>query len=147
MALFQSHAAKGKQTPPTGYVAGAKMVAIFPFTFTEAYESTTDLVEIGILPAGAQLLGATLISGANGATITADVGILSGAAGAKDDSRTMGTEFITAGAAHNASAAATLAACLAIAKADVHRGIGVTMSADVVAATTATLKLVIEYAH
>lgn len=146
MALFQSPAAKGKQTPPVGYVAGAKMVAVFKHTFTEAFTAASDKLEIGMLPAGAQVLNATLISGALGVT-TADVGLMSGDAGAKDATRTVGNELLNDASVNSTEAPATAASCIAVAPADTHRGIGVTLSADVVAGSTKTLTLIIEYAH
>lgn len=146
MALFQSHAAKGKQTPPTGYVAGAKMVAVFNHTFDADFTAASDKLEIGTLPAGAQLLNATLVSGALGA-LTADVGLMSGDAGAKDDARTVGNQIFNDQSVNATEGNATRAACLAVAPAATHRGIGVTLSGNVAAGTTKTLTLVIEYAH
>lgn len=146
MALFQSKVARGKATPPTGYVSGARMTAVFTHTFDAAFTAASDKLELGLLPAGAQLLRAELISGALGA-ITADVGLMSGEAGTPDGARTVGNEILNDASVNGTAVSATTAACIAIAPDEGNRGIGVTLSGNVVAGANKTLTLVIDYTH
>lgn len=143
--LHQSNAAKGKLPAPVCYEAGCVCTAIFEHVFTTAFTAASDKLEIGILPAGVQIVDATLI-GANFGAITADLGILDGDAGEKDDARALtGTLLLNDQSVNNAEGNATKAACLAIAKADTHRGIGLTFSADIAAGATKKATVVIKY--
>ncbi|WP_333826859.1 hypothetical protein [Pararhodobacter sp.] len=144
MALFQSSMAKRRETPPTAYVHGARMVSISKFTFTAAFAFATDKIEMGLLPAGARVVGARLIGRNLGGANNASLGLMSGEAGEPDNARTVGTQLFSAQAAQNAEPTATTLACLSIAPSDGHRGIGVTLSADV-AAGDRDLTLVLEY--
>jgi hypothetical protein len=144
MALFQSDMAKRRETPPNGYVAGARMVAIATYTFNQNFTAATDVLELGMLPAGARPIAVSLIGANTGAT-NATLGLMTGEDGSTDASRTVGTEFFSAQAINNATVNATLSACLAVAPSDKHRGIGVTLSADVTAGSTKKLTLLVEY--
>lgn len=144
MPLFQSNAARGLTPTPTAYQAGIVTTAIFEHTFTANFTAATDKLEIGVLPANVRIVGATLVSGALGA-ITADVGLMSGDAGEADADRTVGNQIFNDASVNSTAVDATLAACLAIAPSDKHRGIGVTLSGNVTAGSTKTLTLRIDY--
>ncbi|MGP9790693.1 hypothetical protein [Roseinatronobacter sp. NSM] len=146
MALFQSAMAARRETPPSGYVHGARMVAISSYTFTQDFTAATDKLELGLLPADTRAVRATLIGQNTGAT-NATMGLMSGEPGDMNDARTVGNEFFAAQAVNNAEVAGTVLACLNIAPSDKHRGIGVTLSANVTAGTTKKLTLVLEYIH
>lgn len=133
MALFQSATAKGQETPPSVYQAGVVAKAIFIHTFTAAFTAASDKLEIGLLPAGIQIVGANVFGDSLGA-ITADVGLMSGAAGSTDAARTVGTElFNDQSVADGTVGEAGIETCLAIAPGTSHRGIGVTLSGNVAA--------------
>lgn len=144
--LFQSQTAKGRNTPPVPYQAGIEAVAVFDFTFSAAFTAASDVLEIGTLPAGAQLTGATVMnSGTGSQAIT--VGIMSGEAGAKDNARTSGNQIFNAVTVNNAEADATTANCLNLAPATTHRGIGVKVGADVTAGASKKIRLLIRYVY
>lgn len=151
MALKISRAAKTGAAPIAGQ-AGTKMVAVFEYTFAEAF-AATDVLELGFIPANAKVIGATLIKTAFGLSgtvaITADVGILNGGLAENDDTRALQDTalFNDASLETAGEVAATTAASLAIAKDQKHRGIGVDISHDVTADPNKKLTLVLEYAY
>lgn len=144
--LFQSKTAKRRATPPVPYQAGMKAVAIFEYKFTQAFTAATDLLEIGVLPAGARLINATTLSNGLGGTTTIDVGLMDGEAGSYDETRTAGVELLNDGAS-TAAQVTPLASCLAIAPVETHRGIGVALSANEAAGAGKSITLVIEYTY
>lgn len=147
MTLHISRAAKTTAAPIAGQ-SGTVMKAVFEHTFNAAFTAATDILEIGLLPAHARVLGATVIGAGFGGAITADVGILTGDQGANDDTRALtGTEFFSAANVNGAEADMTTAAALAIAKTQGHRGIGVELSVDVAAGSAKKLTLVLEYVY
>lgn len=144
--LFQSKTAKRRTTPPVPYQAGMVAFALFEHTFTQAFTAATDILELGVLPAGAKLVSATLISEGLAATTAIDVGLLTGEAGEYDESRDIGDEIFTA-AALNAEVDATLVKCLSFAPADAHRGIGVTLTQNQTAGAGKSIRLAIQYTY
>lgn len=144
--LFQSKTAKGRSTPPVPYQAGMVAMALFDYTLTKAFTAATDMLELGVLPAGAKLVSATLITEGLAATTAIDVGLLDGEAGDYDETRTMGAEIFTA-AALNTEVNATLTKCLSFAPANVHRGIGVTLSVNQTVGAGKVIRLAIEYTY
>lgn len=145
MALFQSAAAKGQETPPSVYQAGVVAKAIFSYTFSTAFTAASDKLEIGLLPAGIQVVKANVF-GDNLGAITADVGLMSGAAGSTDAARTVGTElFNDQSVADGTVGEAGIETCLAVAPGTSHRGIGVTLSGNVTAAANKKIVVVIDY--
>lgn len=143
MAIFQSSAAKGQAATPSAYQAGIVTTAIFEYTFTAAYVAATDVIELGLLPADTQIVGATVIGAGLGAT-TADIGIMTGAPGDTVAARTVGDELFDGITVNNAENDATLANCLAVAPYYDHRGIGAKVAANV-AAGSAKLTVKIDY--
>jgi hypothetical protein len=144
--LHQTKTAKGLNTPPVPYQAGQEMVATFEHTFNDAFTTATDKIELGVLPGGAILTGATVIGEGLGVA-TANVGFMSGEPGDKDDTRTVGTEFFSAQSVNDTEQAMTAAAAKGIAPDNAHRGIGATVSADVAASAAKKLTLVIRYTY
>lgn len=144
--LFQSKTAKRRTTPPVPYQAGMVAFALFQHTFTQAFTAATDILEIGTLPAGARLISARLISTGLAASTAIDVGLLSGEAGQYDETRDIGDEIFTA-AAMNQEHAATLTKCLSFDPAEVHRGIGVTLTQNQTVGAGKTITLAIEYTY
>lgn len=145
--LHISRAAKTTAAPIAGQ-SGTVMTAIFEHTFTTPFTAATDILEIGLVPAHARVVGATVIGAGFGGAITADVGLMTGDQGANDDTRTLtGTEFFNDANVNGAEANMELAAALAVTQSQTHRGIGVELSADVAAGAGKTLTLVLEYVY
>lgn len=146
MALIQSKAAQTGDAPVAGQ-AGTLMVAVFEHSFASAGITTADVLELGLLPAGAQPIRATVRADGFGA-ITADIGLMTGTAGDNDATRTSDAAFFNDVTMNNAENVTPVNTCLAISKAytatTTHRGIGVVFSANV-AAGAKTIKLVLEY--
>lgn len=146
MALKQTEMGKGRETPAIGYAHGALCVAVSTYTFTETFTAASDKLEMGVLPAGARPVRASLIGEGLGA-ITADLGFMSGEWGSNDDTRTVGDELIDAESVNDAVAEAGLLACKNIAAAETHRALGVVLSGNVAAGAAKKLTLVLEYYH
>lgn len=146
MALKQTEMGKRRETPATGYVHGALMVATSTFTFNQAFTAASDKLEMGVLPAGARPVRASLIGEGLGA-ITADLGFITGEWGDNDDTRTVGDELIDAGSVNDAVAEAGALNCKNIAASNEHRPLGVVLSGDVAAGAAKKLTLVLEYYH
>lgn len=145
--LHISRAAKTTAAPIAGQ-SGTLMVAVFEHTFTTAFTAATDILEIGLMPAHARVVGATVIGAGFGGAITADVGLMTGDQGANDDTRTLtGTEFFNDADVNGAEANMARAAALAVTQSQTHRGIGVELSANVTAGAGKKLTLVLEYVY
>jgi hypothetical protein len=85
-------------------VSALSAAALVPVTgeyVTKAGDAIGDIVEMGAIPAGCIPVDVIVDNGALGASATLDVGILSGTY-ADNGVRTMGQEFIIAGAAATA---------------------------------------------
>lgn len=145
--LHISRAAKTTAAPIAGQ-SGTVMKAVFEHTFTSAFTAATDILEIGLMPAHARVVGATVIGAGFGVAITADVGLMTGDQGANDDTRTLtGTEFFNDANVNGNEVDMTTAAALAISQEQKHRGIGVELSVDVAAGPAKKLTLVLEYVY
>lgn len=145
--LHQSRAAETSRAPVAGQ-AGVVMATTFSYTFSTAFTAATDILELGMLPAFAKPLRATVVGEGFGGAITADVGFLDGAQGAKDDTRALtGTEFFNDANVNGAEADTTAASMLALAATDNHRGIGVELSVNVAAGAAKKIHLILEYTY
>lgn len=148
MGLKQSKTAKRRDTPPVAYQAGMEAVAIFDYTLKEAFSAANDILEIGTIPAGARITGATILGTAALAATNATVGVMDGEPGAKDDTRELTSDLLFDGVAiSNAEDSAPTATCLGIAPSDKHRGLGVTLSANQTAGDTKTITVVLRYIY
>lgn len=146
MTLFISRSAKTGAAPVAGQ-AGTRMTAIFEYTFNAAFTSASDVLELGVLPAYARPLAATVIGEGLGA-ITADVGLMTGKAGANDDTRALtGTEFFNDLSVNDNTGSATALAMLAMTRTEGDRGIGVTLSGDVAAGASKKITLILDYVY
>lgn len=144
MALQIARAAS-HGTVPTGMQAGMVCIATFKHVFN-ATLATTDKLELGVLPANAKPLRATVIGVGMGA-ITADVGLMSGSALEEDAARTVGTDFFNDQSVNDTHGDAGPEVCLAIAKSAADRGIGVTVSGNVTASAAKSIELILEYVY
>jgi hypothetical protein len=145
MAVFQTPQARGKTTPAAGYSAGVVLTNIVPYTFSAAYATASDVVEMAVLPAGARLLSVMAIF-ANIGAVNTSLGIMTGTPGSTDNARTVGTELFSAQTMANGEVPVTRTACLAVAaNQNVDRSIGIKPAADIAAGGTKTVTLIIEY--
>lgn len=146
MGVLQTKHALRQEAALSAYETGCLVTQVFSFTFNPTGFNTanTDKVELGMLPAEAQIVGATIIGEGLGA-VTANVGIMSGDFGSSDNTRTVGTQLFSAQSVNDTEANATRKNCLAVAPASTHRSIGATLSANVVAGAGKKLTLVLEY--
>jgi len=144
MAFFQSSTALRRLTPPRALSSGSVMVARFPFVFSTAFTFATDKLELGVLPAFANVCDAVLI-GAIGAVCTANVGIMSGDVGDPNAARTIGSEFFSATDINAAVTRMSLATGFQFAKADYDRSIGLTTTANITASPSKKVELLLFY--
>lgn len=149
MAIKQSPWALNQRTSNRPQSAGAVHVTKFYHEFTAAAASG-DIIDLGVLPAGAYVVDARLYTEGVLTGVTADVGVMSGDPGSTDPARTSGNEIFAA--ADLAAASTTVAnmskvAAFQIAPGIVHRSIGVKLLAAVTAAPGKKVWLVLEYAQ
>lgn len=129
MAIKQSVWAQGLRQAPVSGEAGGVVCEKYEFTVS-ANLASTDIVELGVLPAYHTVVDAVLITGDLGSGVTIDVGIMSGIKGDKDSSRTSGNELFAA-AANNTVVRMSKAAGFQIAPVDADRSIGLKVSGAV----------------
>lgn len=145
MAVLQTKHALRQEAAVSSYEVGCTITQTFVMPLTSVgVTAAADKIELGMLPAEAQIVGATLIGEGLGA-ITASVGIMSGDFGSSDNARTVGTQLFSAQSVNDTEANATRKNCLAVAPTSGHRSIGATLSANVVAGAGKKLTLVLEY--
>ena len=145
MATFQTRHALRQLPAVQAFAAGVTITQIFEYDFTTAFVAAADRIEMGMLPAGAQIVGATVIGSAGLGAVTANVGIMSGEFGSNDNARTVGSQLFSAANVNAAEANATRAACLGVAPSENHRSIGATLSGNVAAGAGRRLTVAVEY--
>lgn len=148
MTIFQSDHAKGLYTPAMGYAAGDLMVSRFTYTFSVG-AATTDIIELGILPAGTRIVDAGIVTEGTFTGITANIGIMSGTVGSKDTGRTSGSELFSA--VNLATATSNIqrltgVSGILLSPAETDRSIGLVVSGTVSAATSKVVTLLLFYA-
>lgn len=143
MSLIQSAWADGRSTPPRPQTAGAVHVAKFRFPVTRDI-GAGDVLEIGILPAFAHIVDAALVAEGAFAAVTADVGLMSGAAGELNAARTVGTQLFAAGALTGV-VRLNRPEALALPATGVDRGIGVKFSGAVTGGAGKSVTLVLSF--
>lgn len=139
--VIQSDWALGRKQVPTSREAGGVVAQRFEATI-DADLDVGDIVELAVLPAYHTVVDAILDTEALGAGVNVDVGVMSGAVGDPDGTRTCGDELFSA---EDASAAAVVRAsassAFTIATAGADRSIGVKVSAAVTAGKKIALTL------
>ncbi|WP_417724566.1 hypothetical protein [Salipiger sp.] len=153
MTIHRNEYGQLRAMPPTALQSGVVAAVIFTHTFTAAkgdFTAASDILEIGMLPAGCRPISATLIGDGFGA-ITADVGFMTGQPGAatNDDgsARTSADELFDGVSVNDAENAATKATLLAISPSAAHRSIGVKLSGNVVADGSQTVTVLVQYSY
>lgn len=131
MAIVQSKWASGLRQAPVAAYAGVVVCEHYEFTLT-ADMASTDILELGVLPAYNSVVDAVLITDNLGAGVTVDVGIMSGVKGDPDPARTSGNQLFAA-AANNAVVRMSKAEGFRIAPVDADRSIGLKVSGAVTA--------------
>ncbi len=148
MALIQGRHGKRGASAINPCEAGVTATSVYVLDLTsQAITAASDVIELGPLPAKAQLISATVIGASVGA-ITATIGVLTGEAGDPLASRALAGgagNVITAGSINDTETAATRAACLGVTPSDTHRGIGGTVSANIAAGAGKKIRVVIQY--
>lgn len=141
MAIVQSLWGKGQKVAPLSGMAGVTQVEKFSIALTTD-AGASDIIELGVLPAGATVVDAILVSDELG-TITLSAGLMSGTVGSTDAGRTCGTELFSA-AADASVVRASLATAFRIAPTDADRSIGVVPSGTITASGQ-VIELVVFY--
>lgn len=139
--IHQSPWGAGRLQAPVTGGAGVVMVEKFEFTLNKNL-AAGDIIELGVLPAFATVVDATLIADSLGASVTMDVGLMSKEVGSTDVSRTSGNELFATAAAGVVRMSA--ASGFKIAPTEGDRSVGVKASAAVTA-TGQKLMLVMYY--
>ncbi|AOJ09656.1 hypothetical protein [Burkholderia mayonis] len=152
MALLQSLWATGQHLAPVSCEYGGVVAELFEFTLPATPLAVNDIIELAVLPAtnvpvDAIIVSDKLDSGAS-AAIAFDVGIMSGAVGDKDNSRTCGAELFSAATAGRTggTARASFTSAFTIEPTGNHRSIGLKITAA--AATqvaSAKVRLLLQY--
>ena len=132
MTIKQSNWAKGINVTTTSDCSGEVVHEKFTFTVS-ADLASTDIVELGVLPAFCTVVDAILDSGSLGAGVTITSGIMSGVVGDKDAARTCGSELFSA-VANNAIVRPSTSSAFTIAPVNADRSLGVKVSGNVTAA-------------
>lgn len=148
--MLQTDHAKGTLLAPTPDAAGELCSYRATITLTTAQETLGQIIEMGPLPAGCDLVDAILDADdldSGVAAITLDVGVMSGTAGVSDGARTCGAEVFSASTVAQAGGVVrpTLASAFRIARSDTDRGIGVKLAAAPGTAAAGTIGLTLIY--
>lgn len=147
MAIFRSDFSKGLRTPPTPFSAGDVKAARFTYTFNDAANSS-DIIEIGVLPARSRVMSAFVITEGTFTGITANIGLMSGTVGSTDTGRTSGSELFSAvnlATANTTVQQLSLSTGPLIAVSESDRGIGVVLSGSVSASSSKILTVILLY--
>lgn len=147
MAIIRSAWAKGQKQLPVSGCAGTAVAVNFDVTLTEDV-TTGDILEIGGLPTYHQLVDATLVFDAQGAGVTADVGLIDGEYGDDETAgRALTSDLLFDGAALDGTAAVRMSipAAFRIASTTSPRGIGLVPSATIAAGER--ISLIVFYAQ
>lgn len=149
--MKQTQYAQGVRIAPTPGGAGETVSYRAEISLATADETLAQIIEMGPLPAGCELVDAILDSddldtGAEPA-VTIDVGVMSGDFGVVDGARTCGAEIISAATVGQAGGVVrpTLATAFRIARSDVDRGIGVKLHAAPATAGAGKIGLTLIY--
>lgn len=119
---------------PTISASGYEPIAIVGDFVTVAGLTADDVIEMAILPGGYVPLGAKLVCEDldTGTTLALDVGVVSGTAGAADNTRTCGNEAVAASVVGQAGGVVVdnKAAFSLLAVSESDRGIGIKLAAS-----------------
>lgn len=143
MALIQSEQAQERKPVAVCLTAGVETVNIYDVDLSGGLTAASDVVEVGLLPANAIITGVTLIGANTGAAETADFGIMDGAWGENDDTRTLATVLMNDVTVHNAVAEGAADTLTDVAPSTANRSLGMTFSADIAAGAGKSIKAIV----
>lgn len=133
--IRQSKRVTGQLPIPQAFTAGAVVDYVAEFVIPAGMTvATADIVELAVLPADHRIVNARIIPSGNfGASVTADIGIMSGDVGDKNSVRTSGAELFD-DVALTAMASLSKGDSIILATSDQDRSIGVKFSGAVTGA-------------
>jgi len=143
MAIWQSKIGKRQEAVPSVYAAGEFTTQRATFTFSSTFAFATDVLELGVLPAGCRVVDAIALPESLNGNIT--IGLMSGTVGDPDAARTVGAELWSATAMASTPLRLALLTGWNIAPSTGHRSIGMTGSADITASASKILTLLLSY--
>ncbi|WP_051949123.1 hypothetical protein [Methylosinus sp. PW1] len=149
VAIIQGKYGRLRETPPRPQTAGALHVAEFIYD-ASAGLLAVDKLELGILPAGADIYDYFFWSETDLGAKTISAGVMSGTVGSTDSARTVGTDLYSAvsvATAHTSIVRQTAVAGQKIAVATTDRSLGLQISADLAAAAGQIIHLTVFYAQ
>lgn len=142
--IIHSKQALGITAVPRPQTAGAVHAAKFRWTFTTALAAGA-ILELGVLPEFANIVGYKLIPEGDFAGVTCSAGMMNGDLGADSDARDAGVELFSVATALTQTLEGTKAAAFNVTEAAVPRGIGLKFSAAVAADAAKKLCLLLLY--
>lgn len=144
MAIIQSNWAKGRLQTPVPARSGEVFCEVFEVNLV-APLAANDIIELGVLPAYAVPVDCYIDADDldTGATLTLDVGLMSGDVGVADQARTVGQEFFTASNVAQAGGFVRGSKGLRVAATDKDRSIGVKAVGAGAGAGTGKLRLAV----
>lgn len=145
MAIYQTDTAKGFKEVAQPTIHGGIYTAKFVLPLTALTLAATDVVEIGKLPMYCVPRRVTVLPAAIGAGVNLNAGFMTGAIGAPDPTRTVGTEIVSAGAINATAVEADLYKLDAIQPVAYDRAIGLQVSADVAAGAGKSITVIMDY--
>lgn len=132
--IYQSEFAVNQAEVPQAFTAGAVVAHTAEYVIPAGVTiATTDIIELSVLPADHRIVDAIVIPTGNFGTATADVGIMSGEVGSKDNTRTS-DDVIFDDAALTGFVRLAKSSGLILEPSDTDRSIGVKFSAAVTGA-------------
>lgn len=151
MTIHRNDYGNLRAMPPSLGRSGVVMEARFSHTFTVALGDLTaasDILEIGVLPAGCKIVDAWCIASGFVVDATCDVGFMTGEPGADTNpdgtARTSGDEIFD-GVDTDTTTQIAKGAAIGIAASNVNRSIGVKFSANETADGDQIIDVVIQY--
>ena len=129
---IQSDWVLGRKQTPTSREAGGVVAQRFEATIDTDLD-VGDIVELAVLPAYHTVVDAILDTEALGTGVNVDIGIMSGAVGDPDGTRTCGDELFSGASVSGGVARANAVSAFTITPAGADRSIGVKVSAAVTA--------------
>jgi len=142
--IVHSKHAAGILATPRPQSSGAVHAVRFRHTFSVALAAAT-ILELGVLPEYADIVGYTLVPEGDFAGVTFSAGVMTGELGADDNARVQGVELFSAASALTATLFGGKAAAFNVASIPQARGIGLTFSGQVVADASKKLTLILFY--
>ena len=144
--ILHTRASLGTVATPRPQTAGAVHAAKFVHVLTAGIAAGA-ILEMGPLPAFAEIVDYKLVPEGDFGAVTVSGGIMTGELGSDDATRDAGTDLFAAATALNAVARPDKASAYAVKAIDQDRGIGLKFSAAIAADAAKKLTLILLYRH